>query len=39
MAYDVLSGTIALPGELLSDGQVSASIFQPMPIAWLVNQT
>lgn len=28
MAYDVLSGTIALPGELLSDGQVSASIFQ-----------
>ena len=28
MAYDVLSGTINLPGELLSDGQVSASIFQ-----------
>jgi hypothetical protein len=28
MAYDILSGTIVLPGELLSDGQVSASIFQ-----------
>jgi hypothetical protein len=27
MAFNVLSGTVYLPGELLSDGQVSGSIF------------